>query len=327
MRAIVYDRYGPPDVLHLADVPAPQPRDDEVLVRVHAVAVTRADCATRDANRKSGPLTTVISRLVSGIRRPRQPILGTEFSGGVVETGSAVMEFAPGDRVFGSTGFGFGAYAELLTIREGGRIARMPLNTGYEEAASLTDGGLNALWCLKQGDVGAGTTILIYGASGAIGTAAVQIARHLGAEVTAVCGTKNLELVSSLGAHEVIDYTRDDFTQNGRTYDVIFDAVGKESFRRCAASLNPGGRYLATDGLGNFVLALWHRRFGNRKVKFELPPRYTKQDVQRLKELVESGEFRPVIDRRYAFADVIEASRYVETEQKTGNVILIVTAA
>ena len=317
MKAILYDRYGPPDVLHIEEVAKPEPKEDEVLVKVHAVAVTRADCATRDANRHSGALVTVISRLVSGVRRPRQPILGSEFAG---------MVEATGERVFGSTGFRFGAYAEYLTINQKGRWSTMPKNLSFEQAAAVTDGGLNALWCLRWTQPHEGQKVLVYGASGAIGTAAVQLAKHFRAEVTAVCNTKNLGLVKALGADSAIDYTREDFTQNGQTYDVIMDAVGKHSFRRAKGSLKPGGYYLATDGLENLLLSFWTARFGDKKVIFKIPPRYSKQDVVLLKELVEAGEFKPVVDRSYAMQDVVEASRYVETEQKTGNVILTIAA-
>jgi NADPH:quinone reductase-like Zn-dependent oxidoreductase len=325
VRAVVYDRYGPPDVLHLEEVEQPVPKADEVLIRVHATAVTRADCATREANRRSGLFVTALSRLISGIRRPRQRILGTEVAGEVAAVGAAVTEFAVGDRVFGSNGFRFGAHAEYTCMRASARIAHMPAGMRFEEAAAICDGGLNALWCLRLANPHKGQKILIYGASGAIGTAGVQLANYFGAEVTAVCSTKNLELVRALGAGEVIDYTREDFTRNGQTYDVIFDAVGKHAFRRCRGSLKRGGSYLATDGLENFILARWTARFGNKKVMFSIPPRYTKQDVLFLKELIEAGKYRAVIDRIYPLEEVIEASRYVETEQKTGNVVLTVS--
>ena len=227
MRAVVYDRYGPPEVLRIEEVEQPAPKDDEILVKVHAAAVTRADCATREANRRSGPAVALVSRLISGLRRPKQRILGTEFAGKVAAVGSAVNEFAVGQSVVGTTGFRFGAHAEFICIRGSARIARLPAGMSFEEGASICDGGLNALWCLRQGNLRKGEQILIYGASGAIGTAAVQLAKHFGADVTAVCGTKNLELVRSLGADTVIDYTQEDFTKNGQTYDVIFDAVGK----------------------------------------------------------------------------------------------------
>ncbi len=325
MRAVVYDRYGPPDVLRLEDVERPVPEEDEVLVRIHATTVTRADCATREANRRSGVLVSDISRLISGIRRPRQRILGTELAGEVEAAGAAVTEFAVGDHVFGSSGFSFGAHAEFICMREGARIAHKPAGMTFEEAAAICDGALNALWCLRLANLRKDQRILIYGASGAIGTAGVQLAKYFEADVTAVCNTKNLELVRSLGADRVVDYTREDFTKNGETYDVIFDAVGKHSFRRCRSSLKPGGSYLATDGLRNLILALWTRRIGDKKVIFSIPPRYTKKDVLFLKDLLEAGKYRAVIDRSYPLEDVVDATRYVETEQKTGNVVLTVS--
>jgi NADPH:quinone reductase-like Zn-dependent oxidoreductase len=324
MRAVVYDRYGPPEVLRLEEIERPVPADDEVLVRVRATTVNRFDTATREANRRSGLAISLMSRLVSGIRRPRHRILGTEFAGQVDAVGAAVREFAVGDQVFGTTGLKFGAHAEFLAVQASARIAHMPAGISFEEAAPICDGALNALTCLKQADLRKGRTILVYGASGAIGTAGVQLARHFDADVTAVCGTKNLELVKSLGADRVIDYMREDFTKNGQIYDVIFDAVGKLSFRRCRGSLKPGGVYLPTDGFANLTWALWTSRFGDKKVVFQIPPRQTKQDVLFLKGLIEAGKFHAVIDRRYALEDVIEATRYVETEQKVGNVVLTI---
>jgi NADPH:quinone reductase-like Zn-dependent oxidoreductase len=327
MRAVVYDRYGPPDVLRVEDVERPFPGADEVLVKVRATTVNRFDTATREANRRSGLAISLMSRLVSGVRRPRHRVLGTEFAGTVDAVGAAVREFAVGDQVFGTTGIKFGAHAEFLAMPASARIARMPAGISFEEAAPICDGALNALTCLKQADLGKGRTILIYGASGAIGTAGVQLAKQFGADVTAVCNTRNLELVRSLGADTVIDYTKEDFTKNGQTYDVMLDAVGKLSFRPSRASLNPGGIFLPTDGLANLIWALLTRRTRGKKVLFQIPPRQTKQDVLFLKELIEAGKYRPVIDRRYRLEDVIEATRYVETEQKTGNVVLTVSRA
>jgi len=322
MKAVVYDRYGPAEVLRIAQVARPEPQADEILIKVRAAAVTRADCATRDANRKSGLFVSVISRLISGLRRPRQPILGTEFAGTIEALGPSAGEFAVGDAVFGSTGFRFGAHAEFVCMSESARVAVKPAGLSFEEAAAITDGGLNAVWTYKVANLQRGQSILIYGASGAIGTAGVQLARERGAEVTAVCNSRNVELVKSLGAATVIDYTREDFTRTGNSYDFIFDAVGKLSFRQCERSLKPGGRYLATDGLQNLLLAVWTTRFGEKKVQFAIPPRPTRRDVEYLRELVENGQFRPVVDRSYAMHQVVEAARYVETEQKVGNVIL-----
>jgi len=324
MRAVVYDRYGPPDVQRLEEVAKPVPKDDEVLVKVHATTVNRSDVHIREANRSTGWAASVISRLVSGVRRPRQPILGGEFAGEVEAVGAAVTEFAVGDRVFGTNGLRFGAHAEFVAVRARARIAKMPAGVSFEEAAPICDGALSALMCLKMADLRPGRRILIYGASGAIGTAAVQLAKHFGADITAVCGTKNLELVRSLGAARVIDYMHEDFTKNGETYDVILDAVGKHSFKRCRDSLKPGGVYLPTDGAMNILLAVMPARKGAKRVVFQIPPRIPKQDVLFLKELVEAGEYRPVIDRRYPLEEVVEATKYVETQQKVGNVVVTV---
>ena len=327
LRAVVYDRYGPPDVLRVEDVERPVAKDDEVLVKIHATTVNRLDVHTREANAKSGLAVSVLSRLVSGLRRPRQRILGSEFAGEVVAVGAAVTEFAVGDHVFGMTGLRFGTHAEFVCVRESALIAPTPTGMRLDEAAAVCDGALNALWCLRVGDLRKGQSVLIYGASGSIGTAGVQLAKALGADVTAVCTTKNLELVRSLGADRVIDYTQEDFTRNGQTYDVIFDAVGKHSFKRCKGSLNHAGRYLATDGFRNLILALWTSRFGDKRVLFKLPPRYTQKDVLFLKELIETRRYRAVIDRRYPLEEVVAATKYVETEQKTGNVVLTVSRA
>jgi NADPH:quinone reductase-like Zn-dependent oxidoreductase len=324
MRAVVYDKYGPPDVLRLADVKRPVPAANEVLVKVRATTVNRLDTATREANRRSGLTISLMSRLVSGLQRPRQRILGTEFAGEIEAVGAAATEFAVGDRVFGTSGLRFGAHAEYISMPVSSRIASMPTGMSFEDAAPICDGALNALTCLKQADLHPGRTILIYGASGAIGTAGVQLAKAFGADVTAVCNTQNLELARSLGADRAIDYTQEDFTKNGQRYDVILDAVGKLSFGRCRGSLQPHGVFLPTDGLGNLLWTLVTRRRRGKKVLFQIPPRQTKQDVFFLKELIESGQYRPVVDRRYRLEDVIEATRYVETEQKVGNVVLTV---
>jgi NADPH:quinone reductase-like Zn-dependent oxidoreductase len=326
MRAVVYERYGPPDVQRLEDVPRPVPtKDDDVLVKIHATTVNRLDCHMREANRSNGPAISFLSRLISGIRRPRQRIHGSEFAGEVVAVGPAVREFAVGDNVFGITGIGFGAHAEFICVRESSRIAHKPSGMSFEQAAAICDGALNALACLKQVLPVKGSAMLIYGASGAIGTAGVQLARYFGADITAVCGTKNLELVRSLGADRVIDYTKEDFTTNGQTYDVIFDAVGKHSFRRCRGSLKARGSYLATDKLRNLILVFWTSLIRGKRVRLSITgPMSSKKDVNFLKDLVEGGKFRPVIDRCYPLEDVVEATRYVETEQKTGNVVLTV---
>ena len=326
MKAVVYDRYGPPDVLRLEGVERPVPGDDEVLIKVRATTVNRLDCATRDANRRSGLAIALISRIVFGIRGPRRRILGSEVAGVVEAVGGSVRQFAVGDHVFGATGLGFGAHAEFMCVRENARMAHVPTGLSFEQAAAVCDGAFNALSCLRPVHPRKGQTILIYGASGSIGTAGVQLARYFEAHVTAVCSTKNLELVKSLGADAVIDYTQEDFTKNGQTYDVIFDAVGKLSFRRCKGSLKPGRSYLATDGFRNLLLALRPWSAGGKKVRFpsSMP---TKREILFIKELIEAGRYRPVIDRSYPLEQVVDATRYVETEQKTGNVVLTVSGS
>ncbi len=318
MRAVVVDRYGPPEVQRLDEVERPIPAADEVLIKIHATSVTRTDSGVRAAK-------PFFIRLIFGLRRPKQRILGTELAGEVEAVGAAVNQFSVGDHVFGSTAaFKSGAHAEFVCVAESGPIARKPATMSFEQAAGVTDGFVLALMCLEAAHASKGQRIVVYGASGAIGTAGVQIAKYLGAEVTAVCTTKSVELVRSLGADRVIDYTKEDFTKNGETYDVIFDAVGKHAFSRCRGSLKKGGAYVATDGLRNAFLALWTSRIGDRRVLFPIPPHYTKKNVLLLKELIEAGKYRAVIDRCYPLEDIVEATRYVETEQKTGNVVLTV---
>jgi NADPH:quinone reductase-like Zn-dependent oxidoreductase len=319
VRAVVYDRYGAPDVQRLEDVERPVPKEDEVLVRIHATTVTRTDCGWRIGS----PFFT---RLFLGLRRPKREILGMELAGEVEAVGAAVTEFELRDQVFGVTGFG--AHAEFVCIREDAALAHKPAGMTFEEAAAVCDGACTALSCLKSADLRKGRSILIYGASGSIGTAAVQLARYFEADVTAVCSTKDVELVRSLGADRVIDYTQEDFTKNSEMYDVVFDAVGKHSFRRSRRSLKPGGIYIDTD-LG----FMWHvplldllTRIGDKTVKLGIA-KYTKKDVLLLKELIEAGKYRAVIDRCYQLEDVVDATRYVETEQKTGNVVLTVNGA
>jgi NADPH:quinone reductase-like Zn-dependent oxidoreductase len=319
MRAVVFDRYGPPDVLRLEDVARPVPKEDEVLVKVSATTVNRTDTGVRQGK-------PFVGRFVSGFPRPRWKILGTEVAGEIEAAGPAVTEFTAGDQVFGVNAWRFGAHAEFVCMRESAALARKPAGMSFEEAAAVCDGAILALGCLRPAQLRKGKTILIYGASGSIGTAAVQLAKYFGADITAVCNTKNIDTVRSLGADQVIDYTREDFTTNGQTYDVIFDAVGKHSFQRSKGSLNPDGRYLATDHLQNLALAWWTSRIGTKRVVFPIPPRYTKNDVLFLKQLIEAGKYRAVIDRRYSLEQVIDATRYVETKQKTGNVVLTVNS-
>jgi NADPH:quinone reductase-like Zn-dependent oxidoreductase len=318
MRAVVFDRYGPPEVLRLEDVERPAPDDDQALVRVRATTVTRTDAGLRSAE-------FFISRFFTGLLKPKYRTPGMEFAGEVAAIGASVSEFEIGDEVFGVKSTG--ANAEYVTISESGAVAPKPTDLTFEEAAAVCDGACAALSCLRGIDLGPGRRLAVYGASGSIGTAAVQVAKHLGAHVTAVCGTKNVELVRSLGADEVVDYQREDFTKNGQTYDVVFDAVGKQSFRRCRRSLNPGGVFVTTDP--GFLwhaplVALLTRWIGDRRARLGIA-RYEKPDVLLLKRLLEAGEYRAVIDRAYRLEDVVEATRYVETGQKTGNVVLTLT--
>jgi len=318
MRAVIHDKYGPPEVLRLEEVEQAVPLEDEVLIKIRATTVTRTDCGLRSAE-------LFITRFFTGLRRPKRRILGMELAGQVEGVGSAVTEFQVGDEVFGVTGSG--ANAEYVCVPESGPLAPKPAGMSFEEAAAVCDGASLALACLRKGDLREGRSILVYGASGSVGTAAVQLARHFGAEVTAVCNTKNLELVASLGADEVVDYTQEDFTKNGETYDVIFDAVGKQSFRRCRRSLKSGGIYIDTDPgfLWHVpVLALLTKGIGDKKVHLGIV-RYTKEDVLFLKQLIDAGEYRAVIDRTYPLEEVVAATKYVETEQKTGNVVLTVS--
>jgi NADPH:quinone reductase-like Zn-dependent oxidoreductase len=319
MRAVVYTEYGPPEVLQLREVPKPTPKDNEVLITIHATTVNRTDCGFL-----RGKPSFV--RFFSGLFKPRRIILGSEFAGEIEAVGKDVKSFMNGDRVFGFSGVSFGAHAGYMTMPELGMLATMPANMSYEEVAPSTEGGHYALNNIRKADVRSGQKVLIYGATGAIGSAAVQLAKYYGAEVTAVCNTKNVELIRSLGADTVIDYTEEDFTRSGGEYDFVFDAVGKSSFGACKILLKPSGIYCSTD-LGflyqNPFLATWTSAFGNKKVIFPIP-KDRKEDVVFFKELIEAEKFRPVIDRRYPLEQIVEAYNYVEKGQKTGNVVITV---
>src|SRR6185369_2037575 len=290
MKAVVQDRYGPPEVLHVEDVAAPVPKDDEVLIRVRASTVSQSDTHVRAAH-------PFFWRLIAGFRRPRWRTLGVDFAGEVEAVGSAVSEFKVGDQVFGQPRW-VGAHAELICIREGAVLAHKPANVTFEGAAAIPDGASQALATLRVADVRQGQRIVIHGASGSLGTAAIQLAKHMGAHVTAVCSTRHVELVRSIGADDVVDYLREDLTRNGQTYDSVIDAAGKYSFSQGRRALKPGGIYVATDGLRNFFWWFWTWRIGNRRLKFAAGRR-KKKDLLFFRELIEAGEYRPVIDRRY----------------------------
>ena len=318
MRAVVQDRYGPPEVLHIEAVERPVPGDGEVLIRVRASTVSQTDTHLRGAH-------PAFWRLVAGWRRPRWRTLGVEFAGVVEEVGAGVTEFVAGDEIFGLVGWWQGAHAEYVCLAQSAPIARKPPNLSFEEAAAVCDGAMQALATLRVGAVGVGSRIVIYGASGSLGTAAVQIAKHLGAHVTGVTSTRNVELVRSLGADEVIDYTREDLTKRGPVFDVVIDAVGKYAYHWGRRALKPGGIYVETDlgpyKLETLVMAIATRWLGSRRLRFAAGRR-SRADVQFMKELIESGAYRPVIDRTYPLEQVAEAHRYVESWHKTGNVVL-----
>ncbi len=291
-----------------------------MLVKVHVTTVNRTDCGFRAAK-------PFIVRFFSGLIRPRVTVLGSEFAGVVEAVGRGVTSVEVGDRVFGYNEGRFGAHAEYLSIPEDGPLATIPANVTYEEAAPSTEGSHYALACITKAKIASGQHVLVNGATGAIGSAAVQILKTLGAVVTAVCDTEHVELVRGLGADRVIDYTAEDFTKDEQTYDVVFDAVGKSSFGRCRRLLKPRGFYLSTD-LGplsqNPILALITPLFGGKKAMMPIPPKYDQELVRHFKEMIESGAFRPVIDRRYPLDRIVEAYRYVETGQKIGNVVISV---
>lgn len=319
MRAVVYTKYGPPDVLQLREVPKLAPKNNEVLIRIYATTVNRTDCGFLRAK-------PFIVRFFSGLTRPKNTILGNEFAGKVEATGKDVVSFSVGDKVFGYNDTDFGAHAEFMTMPEEGMLTSMPANMTYEEAAPSTEGGHYALNYVRKANVRSGQKVLINGATGAIGSAAVQLVKYYGAEVTAVCNTKNVKLVQSLGADEVIDYTKEDFTKSGQGYDFVLDAVGKSSFGACKKLLKPGGIYCSTD-LGflsqNPFLALWTSIFGSKKVMFPIP-KESKEDIVFLKELIEAGKYKPVVDRHFPLEQIVEAYKYVEKGQKTGNVVITV---
>jgi NADPH:quinone reductase-like Zn-dependent oxidoreductase len=322
MKAIVCIKYGPPEVLQLKEVEKPVPRDNEVLVKIHAASVHIGDMRLRSFT--VPPLFRLPFRISMGFRGPRKKILGEEFAGEIEAVGKAVELFKEGDQVFGDTGAVLGAYAEYVCLPEKGILATKPTGVTYEEAAAGPVSTLAALYYLRRGGIQRGQKILIHGASGALGTAAVQLAKYFGAEVTGVCSTVNLEMVKSIGADKVIDYTKEDFTKNRQTYDIIFDAVGKRSFSQCKGSLKRGGVYLlSVPTLALLLQMLWTSMIGNKKAILGVPKSST-EDLNFLKELIEAGKIKPVIDRTYPLEQIAEAHRYVDTGHKKGNVVITV---
>ena len=321
MKAAVQTRYGPPEVVRISEVEKPTPKDNEVLVKVHATTVNRTDCACRAAR-------PFFMRLFTGLTRPRATVLGNEFAGLVEAVGSGVTSFEVGDRVFGYNEGPFGAHAEYLSIRQDASMATLPANVTYEQAAPSTEGSHYALAQIRGAKIRSGQDVLVNGATGAIGSAAVQLLKSLGANVTAVCDTKNVELVRGLGANRVIDYTAEDFTKDEQSYDAVLDSVGKSSFSLCKRVLKPHGVYISSE-LGplaqNPFLALIAPLHGGKKVLFPIP-KHDQEMVAYFKALIESGELKPVIDRTYPLDQIVEAYRYVETGQKIGNVVISLEA-
>jgi NADPH:quinone reductase-like Zn-dependent oxidoreductase len=319
MKAIVYSKYGPPEVLHLREVEKPVPKDNEILIKICATTVTSGDCRMR----KADPFAI---RIFNGLTRPKKAtILGNEFSGEIEGLGKNVKLFRKGDQVFGQAGMGLGANAEYICLPEDGTIAIKPANLTYEESAVIPFGGNTALHFLRKGNIRKGQKVLIYGSSGSLGTAAIQLAKSFGAEVTGVCSTANIELVKSLGADKVIDYTKEDFTKNGQAYDIIFDTTGKSPFSGCLKSLKQNGIYLRAvhTALSSNVRGLWTSMTSSKKVIGGVATEL-KENLVFLRELIETGKLKPVIDRRYTFEQIAEAHQYVDQGHKKGNVAITV---
>ena len=321
MKAIVCTKYGPPEVLQLKEVEKPDPKDNEVLIRIHAATVTSGDVRIRSF---TFPLWFWLPlRIMYGLRKPREKLPGNELAGEIELIGKDVKLYKKGDQVFGVTSglLSGGTNAEYKCLSEEGLLAIKPANITYEEAAAVPIGGGSAFHFLRKGDIQNGQKVLIYGASGSVGTFAVQLAKYFGAEVTGVCSTTNLKLVKSLGADKVIDYTKEDFTKNGETYDIIFDTVIKTSFSRCKSSLKQRGVYLTLDW--PLLQILWTSMTSSKKLIWGFPPERV-EDANFLKELIEAGKIKPVIDRRYPLEQTAEAHRYVEKGHKKGNVVITI---
>jgi NADPH:quinone reductase-like Zn-dependent oxidoreductase len=322
MLAVVYEKYGSPDVLEFQDVAKPTPREDEILTKVHATTVTVADVRSRSFT--VPPSVRLPARISLGLRKPRKTVLGMELAGEVESVGVDVTRFKKGDQVFAATLMSFGAYAEYICLPEDATIAIKPSNVTYEEAAALPIGARTALHYIRKANIQPGQKVLIYGASGSVGTYALQLAKYFGAEVTGVCSTANVELVESLGADHVINYTVDDFSTKGETYDVIFEAVNKSSFPVCMKALKEDGIYVnVTEPIPSFEM-LWAKMTSSNKLMLGENPPESAKDLIFLKELVEAGKLKPVIDRGYPLEQIVDAHRYVDKGHKKGNVVITV---
>ncbi|MEZ4522039.1 MAG: NAD(P)-dependent alcohol dehydrogenase [Thermomicrobiales bacterium] len=323
MKAVVQTRYGPPEVLELREIPRPVPKDNEVLVKVRAATVNTGDCEIRRF--EVMPLVWLPLRLLIGVRKPRgTTVLGQEVAGVVEAVGKDVSRFKPGDQIIAATGLGFGGYAEYVALPEKRTMAIKPANVSFEEASALPVGGLNALYYLKAAGIRPGRDVLIYGSTGAIGTFAVQLAKHFGANVTAVCSTGKIDLVRSLGADWIIDYTREDFTENGLSYDVIFDTIGKSSFSRSMSSVREGGVYIQANPT---ITDMVRGPIASRRQRKRVLLQYAGDDSEELAflaGLLGAGEISTVIDRCYPLEQTAEAHRYVERGHKSGNVVISV---
>ncbi|KAA2217223.1 NAD(P)-dependent alcohol dehydrogenase [Maribacter flavus] len=323
MKAIVFKRYGEPEVLQIEEIKKPVPKNNEVLIRIFATSVTAEDPKMRGFNHP--PLLKLPVGLMFGFKKPKNPVLGIEFSGTIEAIGKEVKKYKIGDEVFGYTGLSFGAYAEYKCMPENGLIHYIPENLSFEESACMVNGPLSALaYMKKKGNIKQGDKILIYGASGSVGTAAVQLAKYFGAHVTGVCSTKNIELVSSIGADIVIDYTCQDFTQTEEKYDLLFDTVGKTSMKECLKLLRPKGRYLLTEfGFSHILASIFTSLFKSKKVIVASSNFYWKiEDLELFREIAEKGYFKPVIDKTFPLERIIEAHKYVELGHKAGNVAI-----
>jgi NADPH:quinone reductase-like Zn-dependent oxidoreductase len=319
MKAVLCSKYGPPEVLQLKEIEKPTPKETELLVKIHATTVNRTDCATLRAK-------PFLARMVTGLLKPKKPILGTEFAGVIEAIGKKVSTYKVGERIFGLDDMGLGSHAAYLTISEDSALARIPKNITYEQAAASTEGAHYAKNFINKVDLKSEHNVLINGASGGIGSAALQLVKYYGASVTAVCNTKNIDLIKSLGADKVVDYLMEDFTADDQKYNFVFDAVGKSSFAKCKPLLLNGGVYISSE-LGalaqNHFFSMLTPLFGKKKVKFPLPVN-AKESVLLIQKLFEEGKFKAVIDRQYPLEQIVEAFKYVEQGEKTGNVVITV---